>query len=51
VPAPRRLRRALEDYLDLAANSAEKHEFLDGEIFAMGGARTDLSDPIESTLE
>jgi len=36
----RRLKRTLEDYFDLESHSAEKHEFLNGEIFAMGGAKS-----------
>jgi len=35
----RRLHWTIRDYFNLEANSNEKHEFLDGEIFAMGGAR------------
>lgn len=35
----RRLHWTVQDYLSLEANTSEKHEFLDGEIFAMGGAR------------
>ncbi len=35
----RRLHWTTQDYFDLEANSNEKHEYLDGEIFAMGGAR------------
>lgn len=35
----RRLHWTTKDYFDLEAHSHEKHEFLDGEIFAMGGAR------------
>lgn len=31
-------RYSLQEYLDLERTSDEKHEFLDGEIFAMGGA-------------
>jgi Uma2 family endonuclease len=31
-------RVSLEEYLDLERTSEEKHEFVDGEVFAMGGA-------------
>lgn len=31
-------RLSLEDYLELERSSEEKHEYLDGEVFAMGGA-------------
>jgi len=33
-----RHRHSLQEYLDLERASDEKHEFLDGEIFAMDGA-------------
>jgi Uma2 family endonuclease len=36
----RLLHWTVQDYLSLEANTSEKHEFLDGEIFAMGGARS-----------
>jgi Uma2 family endonuclease len=40
VTVERRLKWTPEDYFDLEAHSAEKHEFLGGEIFAMGGAKS-----------
>ncbi len=38
--APRRLRWTPAEYFDFEAHSLDKHEFLDGEIFAMAGARS-----------
>src|SRR5688572_18447812 len=36
----RRLHWTPQDYFDLERHSAAKHEFLDGEMFALGGARS-----------
>ena len=40
MSAPRRLRWTPAEYFDFEAHSLDKHEFLDGEIFAMAGARS-----------
>ncbi|MBI4957201.1 MAG: Uma2 family endonuclease [Myxococcales bacterium] len=37
ITGARGVRRTYEDYVDLEELSAVKHEFLDGEIYAMGG--------------
>lgn len=39
MPPERKLHWTTQDYFSLEANSNEKHEYLDGEIYAMGGAR------------